>query len=192
MLRSSLVLAAVLVSCGGSGGAPSTTERSSAHATAADDGTAEPAGGDPAIARGDEAEPAARTTHPPGPAPVVVVRGTPGGGGQVTIDVENRGTELARLAPAIAVERERGDGSFEAVDGIASLTLRPDCRTEPPACVELAPGAVLHPPEWLGTHGDAQCICTRCAPVEAGTYRFVLTTCDGAHRLEGVSFAAGR
>ncbi|MDQ3032501.1 MAG: hypothetical protein M3Y87_08805, partial [Myxococcota bacterium] len=103
------------------------------------------------------------------------------------ITLENRGTELARVAPGIEVERAGASGTFARIDGIASLTLRLDCAHEPPACIELAPGAVLHPPDWLGTRGDAQCVCTRCVPVEAGTYRFVARSCDG-HRIESDAF----
>lgn len=180
MLRGMFLWGLVLASCGGSSGTTTTTsseprEASERATTAAEQGSTEAA-----------AEPA---TTPSEPAPVLALRGTPQPhGGTVEIALENRGDELARVAPRITVERADASGAFAPIDGIASLTLRPDCAHEADACVELAPGAALYPPAWLGTRGDAQCICTRCAPVEAGTYRFVVTSCGGAHRVEGEPF----
>jgi len=93
----------------------------------------------------------------------------------------------ARLASTLGVEREV-DGHFVAVTGIAGLTLRSDCQTPAPECVALVAGAELRPPPWLGTLGDAQCICTRCGPAQAGTYRFVVSSCDGRQRAETERF----
>jgi hypothetical protein len=146
----------------------------------------------PAEATEGTAPPAPTAAPPPpasvpGPAPVLSVTGTPATVGQhVAISVVNRGPSAAELGTAIAIEVEH-DGAFVPTDR-GGLTLRYDCAQEPPACVTLAPGAELIPPEWLGTWGDVQCVCTRCGPVEPGTYRFVVTTCDGAHRVEGTPF----
>jgi hypothetical protein len=52
---------------------------------------------------------------------------------RVTIAVENRGSDIARLAPELAIST----GS--------TLPLRVDCEADAPSCVELAPGAVLYP-----------------------------------------------
>ncbi|UJR83818.1 hypothetical protein [Sandaracinus amylolyticus] len=123
-----------------------------------------------------------------GPAPVLAIRGTPARAGrEVAIVIENRGTELARVSPRLVLERASSEGRFARVDA-TELALRPSCEREAPTCVELAPGAALHPPAWLGTTGDAQCACERCVPAEPGTYRFVATSCGGAHRLEGEPF----
>jgi len=93
----------------------------------------------------------------------------------------------ARLAKDIGVEREV-NGHFVPVRGIASLELRNDCHSRAPDCVELVAGAELRPPPWTGMLGDAQCICTRCGPAPAGTYRFVIHTCDGRQHAESEPF----
>ncbi|NOY91381.1 MAG: hypothetical protein GXP55_09230 [Deltaproteobacteria bacterium] len=127
--------------------------------------------------------------EPPAPADApldIRVRGELAEGGAVTAVVEVHGG-TARLARTIGVEREV-DGRFEPVGSVAGLELRADCQTPAPECVEIVVGAELRPPPWLGTLGDAQCICTRCAPAPAGTYRFVLTSCDGRQRVESPAF----
>lgn len=122
----------------------------------------------------------------PGPPPVLRVTGEEERHGRaVTIRIENRGPQT-RLAGRLVLQRER-DGTWATENG-AHLDLRFSCRDEAPECLSLAPGAVYLPPPWLGTIGDAQCVCTRCAPAPAGTYRFVATSCSGAHVLEGDPF----
>jgi hypothetical protein len=116
-----------------------------------------------------------------------VVRGEPQPGGAVDVIVENHGREPVELAATLEVEGQ-GPGGFAPVEGIAGLSLRRSCEEPGDACLSLVPGAELHPPAWLGTIGDAQCICTRCAPAPAGRYRFVVATCDGGHRVEGEAF----
>ncbi len=142
-------------------------------------------------ASGSEA--AAEPTHAPpvdpGPAPVLRVVGAPDRDGQVTIRVENHGTEQTELRGALALERRAGE-SWEPAR--ASLDLRYSCEERAPECVTLAPGAVLIPPAWLGTWGDAQCVCTRCGPADEGTYRLVVTSCNGAHRIESEPFELAR
>ncbi len=142
---------------------------------------------EPEIAAPSEPTPA--PAPPPGPAPTLSLSGAPRTlGRHVAISIVNRGGAPAEVSSTLAIEVER-NGAFVA-EG-QTLRLRYDCATEPPACVTLAPGAELIPPEWLGTWGDVQCVCTRCGPAEAGTYRLVATTCDGAHRVEGAPFVLG-
>jgi hypothetical protein len=128
----------------------------------------------------------------PGPAPAsgdaasVRIVATPAGSG-AAIEVTNTGGGVVRLRPAISLEREQR-GAWSARDSRAELALRWDCQTPAPTdCVTLVSGASLHPPNWLGTIGDAQCICTRCGPAPPGRYRFVGATCDGM-RIEGTAF----
>lgn len=177
-------LALFLASCAGSRSASSTERRSAPEATTssasstteADHGAAEP-----------------RTPAPdPGPPPVLALRGTPSRGARgVEIVVENRGEDLARVAPSLALERRGEGGRFEPVRSV-QLALRAGCDTPPPECLELAPGAALHPPAWLGTEGDAQCGCERCTPAEPGTYRFVARSCGGTHVVPGEPFELTR
>src|SRR5262249_54240648 len=103
------------------------------------------------------------------------------------ISVAVTGGAAVALAPRVFVEQRDGT-DWHDVHGIAELSLRPDCEHPAPDCVNLVPGAELLPPSWLGTTGDAQCVCTRWAPVPAGTYRFVLRTCDGTKRYLGEPF----
>jgi hypothetical protein len=110
---------------------------------------------------------------------------------EITITVENRGTEPVRLAPKIEVESASDDGSFAPVDAMGNITVRASCDDTAPECVTLVAGAVLFPPPWFGTVGHAQCACERCVPVESGRYRFVVHTCDGG-RIDGEPFTLTR
>jgi hypothetical protein len=124
---------------------------------------------------------------PAGPAPTLAVTGTPASIGRtVAISVTNRGAGDVQLSTELGLEVER-DGAFVDAEH-PGLRLRYDCAQDTPACVTLAPGSELLPPDWLGTWGDVQCVCTRCGPAEPGRYRFVVRTCDGAHRVEGTPF----
>jgi hypothetical protein len=174
MHRALLIFAALLASCGGStssSGDPRATSTERV-VTASDRGSTE---GSP------ESEPTPTET---GPAPTLGLRGTPDADGSIAITIENRGTELARIAPQLVLERAGSGGAFRAVEG-GSPTLRTDCEHDAPACVELAPGAALHPP---ALRGDAQCESAPSGAIAAGTYRLVARSCGGAHRVEGDRF----
>ncbi|RLB46655.1 MAG: hypothetical protein DRJ42_27165 [Deltaproteobacteria bacterium] len=123
----------------------------------------------------------------PGAPPTLGLSVEPGFEGAASLIVENRGSEAVELSSALVLEREE-DGAFAPVSGIAGLALRFDCVQEPPECLTLVPGAALHPPPWNGMLGDAQCVCTRCADAPTGTYRFVVTTCGGGHRVTSPAF----
>lgn len=125
----------------------------------------------------------------PGPPPVLRVVGEPDAHSRrVAIRIENRGREATQLAGSIELQRLAGDTWSDMAR--VHLDLRYSCDDEAAECVTLAPGATYLPPEWLGTIGDSQCACERCAPAEAGTYRFVVRSCDGAHTVAGQSFEA--
>lgn len=124
----------------------------------------------------------------PGPPPNLRVRGNARADGTVTIAVENHG---ARARVSGRLRLERGGGAFSEVANVR-LDLRADCESQAPECIELIAGAALEPPDWLGTTGDAQCACEGCAAVEPGEYRFVATSCDGAHRVAGEPFRIDR
>lgn len=126
----------------------------------------------------------------PSDPPVVTVTGEPVEGG-VAIVVQSRGDEPARLRPTVRVEVRQGEG-WEAVPTGESVQLRADCEDEVPECVELVPGAELRAVPWRGLAGQAQCECERCAPVDAGEYRFVLESCapegHAPHRIASAPF----
>lgn len=150
---------------------------------AAEEPAAPPATPDPAVDPEPPIEPA---PVDPGPPPVVTLRATPDRDRQVPLVVESRGDGPARLARAVVVERAGADG-WSPVEGVA-VRLMTSCEDRSDECLTLAPGAELHPPPWNGMAGDSQCDCERCVPVEAGRYRFVVTSCGGAHRVAGEPF----
>lgn len=134
----------------------------------------------------DPATPLLTETNVAGEGGGVTLRGEPDGQA-VPIRLANTGTARVSLGAAVTVEHEQG-GRWSVVSGIDSLTLRPDCESAAPRCTTLAPGAELFPPAWLGTTGDAQCLCEACARVLPGRYRFVVRSCDGARRIESEPF----
>lgn len=169
---------ALVVGCSGgcSGASESTTEEPSA-------ASPEGSGGEGSARGGGQSD----VPVDPGPPPTLRVTGIPSAHGRsVAVRIENRGTAAAELARGLSVQR-RAEGVAWSEVG-ASLDLRYSCEDEAPECVTLAPGAAYLPPPWLGTLGDAQCACERCAAAEAGTYRFVVRSCNGAHVLEGEPF----
>ena len=127
------------------------------------------------------------TSIAPSAPPTLTFVATPSHTG-VALSIANHGSVGASLSAHVIVEVEHA-GTFAAAPATSALTLRYDCAHEADACVTLAPGAELLPPEWLGTSGDMQCACERCVPVEPGSYRLVVTSCDGAHRVESNTFA---
>ena len=134
----------------------------------------------------DPGTPTVTETTTAGEGGGVALHGDPGSG-QIALRLANTGAARVALAAAVEVEQER-DGQWAGVPGVGTITLRPSCEAQAPACTTLAPGAELFPPAWLGTTGDSQCACDRCAPVAHGRYRFVVHSCDGARRIAGEPF----
>lgn len=172
-------------------GACSGCTPSSDGAPSADD---EPGADTPAIAEPSSGG-AAAADAPVDPAdpPVVSVAGRPAEGG-VAIVVQSRGAAPARVRRAVRVEAREGD-AWTPVETGESVLLRDRCDDDPPACVELVPGAELRAVPWSGRAGDAQCACERCAAVPAGEYRFVLESCapegHAPHRIASAPFPVG-
>jgi hypothetical protein len=63
-----------------------------------------------------------------------------------------------------------------------------------PACIALAPGAVLRPVPWNGYTCDGQCprACKGNAYRPPGDFRLVLTQCGGGAELFGAPFSMGQ
>jgi hypothetical protein len=139
-VRIGLLITVLLAGCEGCGGDTS-------QATGATPATQSSSGSTEAVAGGEGAGEGA-----PAVPEHVAVRAEADRYGRVTIAVENRGDEVARLAPRLTA-------------GDATLSLRVDCETEPPSCIELAPGAVLYP-----------CDCASCENISA-TAQFELVGC---------------
>lgn len=83
----------------------------------------------------------------------------------------------AHLHREVHVEREV-NGRWEPVH-TAGLYLRTSCGGRDPSDpVTIPRDASLTIAPWSGMAGDAQCVCTRCAPVPAGRYRFHVVAWD--------------
>jgi len=134
----------------------------------------------------DPAPPTTDVPSVPSDPPIVSFVATASHTG-VALSLSNHGTSDVMVRTAVAVEIGH-DEAFTPAPSSSTLSLRYDCTHEAERCVTLTPGAELLPPDWRGTWGDMQCDCTRCAPVEPGRYRLVVTTCDGTHRLESNAF----
>jgi len=111
--------------------------------------------------------------------------------GDVVAIVEAHGAERVRLRGRLIVEKLVND-DWTGVDG-AGLDLRADCATPAPECVDLVRGGGLRPPRWNARARGGQCDAAGAdASLPSGRYRFVATTCDGVHRVEGVPFEITR
>lgn len=136
------------------------------------------------------------------PLAVIAIEGMPGkAGAPVPLRVTNQSGYTVQLRRAITVERWTGKGWKPLAPAAAGLLLRADCKPDAAGvitpdklasgCVAIGPRATFRSQPWLGTHGDAQCACERCAKVAPGTYRYSGSLCPGAkHALavHGLAF----
>ncbi len=119
------------------------------------------------------------------------VRATVQRGGEIELAVDHRGGSTVRLRPTVRVEHSV-DGSFRPLD-VSGLSLRADCATPPPECIELAAGGGLRPPAWNGRSGAGQCVgASAGSAAPNGTYRVVVTSCDGSARATSEPFTIQR
>ncbi|HJL14484.1 MAG TPA: hypothetical protein RMH99_02440 [Sandaracinaceae bacterium LLY-WYZ-13_1] len=180
MRRTTLAALSVLWFAGCGGGCSGASDEGEPSSTSA--GRTEAQGPASASTGGEESEPAVD----PGPPPQLRVTGEIDPHHRtVTARVANRG-DRTNLRGRFGLERQVDD-EWTPVPDVA-LDLRYSCEDEPPECVTLAPGAVFIPPPWQGMVGDAQCECEECGPAPAGTYRFVIHSCNEAHRVTGEPF----
>jgi len=129
----------------------------------------------------------AGATAAPSPA-VAIANGKPG-----AFTLEAKATVKLRLVASIEALR---DGKWTDVSKYADLGTgyrlveRCERKPSPPTCIELAAGAKLSPVPWTGMSCSSQCNmdCDKNAPLPAGDYRLVVTTCDGAATFAGPAF----
>lgn len=103
-------------------------------------------------------------------------------------EVVNRGPAVS-LASEIGIE-QKADSGWIAIP-VTNFYLVAAC--DSPAkgkCSELAVGANLKPMPWRGWHCYSQCpsSCRLDSAVPAGTYRFVVMSCDRKQRFESKPF----
>jgi len=100
----------------------------------------------------------------------------------------NSGPSIS-LNSAVEVERqENGDWQNARVSNL--LLIRSCQEKASQKCIQLAARATLQPPPWRGNYCSSQCPvpCDLDGPLPPGTYRFVITSCDGKHRFHSASF----
>lgn len=106
-------------------------------------------------------------------------------GAQISITILNGKNEPLELFRELQVEQE-ADDEWIALESVGELWIRGSCSSETTEsqaqghqCLTIEPLTSYEVPPWLGTLGDAQCICERCVPVPAGRYRIVASGCHG-------------
>ncbi|MCA9580212.1 MAG: hypothetical protein KC416_00375 [Myxococcales bacterium] len=104
---------------------------------------------------------------------------------EVELAIEQHGREVVSLSTRVAVERQQG-ASWTKV--ASPFLLRDNCTDQPSPCRPLGPGGALTAPPWLGAKEAAQCDCGTCTPLPAGTYRFVVRSCEGERSLASRPF----
>ncbi len=144
---------------------------------------------EPAIVASDRRTTETSVERETGHAPVLRVQARVDASGGIALVVENHGRERARISSRVTAERANARGGFEATAEIDSFALRPDCEHRAEDCIELAPGGALYPPGW---EANGQCgSCADCAALRPGTYRVIVTSCGGAHRIASEPFTIG-
>ncbi len=129
----------------------------------------------------------------PTPAPdVVVVNGATPGSFSIQVGLVG----AVELSTYVEIQREV-DGGF-VPSGVTDVVLTTACDPDLALrggrslarCTTLPGGTTLTPPPFTGMGCASQCnmVCHWNAPVTPGTFRFVVTSCDGKRRFEGPAF----
>lgn len=130
---------------------------------------------------------AACTAATAGPSPsVTITNGKPG-----AFMIHVRAATALRTVASIEGVRDGMWASVAArLDGGDGYRLVARCDAKPGACITLAAGATLAPVPWSGMSCSSQCnaTCDKNAPLAAGDYRLVLTSCDGKQTFTGPVF----
>jgi hypothetical protein len=135
----------------------------------------------------------------PAPSASATVTASPTVRGRVAITVAGPGafeienTGAAPMKVATVAHIEDGDGASLALDLDKGYRLLEQCPTKdehPDACVEIAPGATLHPVPWTGFGCNAQCnpTCRANTWEGGGRFRLVVKSCDGADTFASPEF----
>ena len=106
--------------------------------------------------------------------------------GAFAIEASPSGASLEKQG---RIEQHTAAGWKPVFDGF-SLVVDCDAATALPACVRLAPGAVLRPVPWNGYTCSGQCprSCKKNVYRPPGTFRLVLTVCGEDARVVGAPF----
>ena len=102
--------------------------------------------------------------------------------------VLNRGKQI-QLNTTVKIQEKTSEGWREAP--VTNLRLRASCEASAAKeCMTLAAGASLQPPAWTGSYCSSQCLanCNLDGPAPPGTYRYVISSCDGKHKFVSPPF----
>lgn len=107
----------------------------------------------------------------------------------VALSLENHHDARVALRTGSTIER-RSESGWEAV---VTLWLRDDCESQPAedSCQGLVPGAEYHPLAWKLHAQEAQCGCSDCTTVPAGTFRWTVRDCEGAYQVHSEPWELG-
>ncbi len=127
-----------------------------------------------------------------GPPALSITNGKPG----VFTLAAKSAVKLRVLASIEGLRDGKWSDVSRSFDLGAGFRLVAQCDTHRPekpaaqACVELAAGTQLVPVPWSGMSCSSQCnkLCDKNAPLPAGDYRLVVTSCDGATTYTGPAF----
>ncbi|MFH1468514.1 MAG: hypothetical protein ABIO70_29255 [Pseudomonadota bacterium] len=123
----------------------------------------------------------------------------PGSSGLVPVTIANHGADPIRLRRSLRLERQEEGGftDLTATGEVGAIWVRTGCEPRDGVvfwaggdeeCVTVAAGGTIEIAPWLGTLGDAQCICERCVTAPPGTYRLSARACDGGGWIVGEPF----
>lgn len=144
----------------------------------------------PSASGAPSAGPSTTAPRPPPPASTSLAIVNVGGG---RFAIENGGDAPARVKLAAAIERKTDTGwtplYIDVRDGYRLVEECPRREAQLDACVDVAAHGELDPARWTGFNCSGQCnmICRANAYEGPGTFRLVVSTCDGA-RVEGLPF----
>lgn len=102
--------------------------------------------------------------------------------------VINRG-EAIQLNSNVKVQQKTTGGWQDAP--VSNLRLGVTCEVGTATeCTTLVAGASLQPPSWTGSYCSSQCLsnCNLDGPAPPGTYRYVISSCDGKRRFVSPAF----
>ncbi len=109
-------------------------------------------------------------------------------------EVSNKGPAPVKLKTSASIERQDSGGGFQAIEsrfdvGKGYRLIEQCVATEPP-CVEIPASGKLYPVRWSGFNCSAQCngTCRANSFEGPGTFRLVVTQCEGDAQVAGPTF----
>lgn len=142
-------------------------------------GRSEPQPTEPAVAENPNPPNPAVPTSPVEPLPVGLALELRAEHSNITAEVINDGTELARIGSELRVSYSESGRDF--TDARLGASWRTSCDSEAPSCIALHRGAGIVAPPIVSSETPGQCLPGVAAAhrLRAGHYRVSLLSCDG-------------